>query len=86
MQGEKGAGGKKNGMPGRDLVWLSTLGINLVLSGAAGLAIGYFIDKWLNTLPLMTMLFFCIGTAAGLRQIYREVRKLGNDGNKNGNR
>jgi ATP synthase protein I len=83
MGGEKGTREKKNGMPGRDLLWLSTLGINLVLAGAAGAAIGYFIDKWLRTPPVMTIVFFCVGTVAGFRQIYKEVRKLGNDDKKN---
>jgi ATP synthase protein I len=85
MRGEKGTHEKKNGTLGRDLLWLSTLGINLVLAGAAGVAIGYFIDKWLRTPPVMTIVFFCIGTIAGFRQIYKEVRKLGSDDTKNGN-
>jgi ATP synthase protein I len=82
----KETGGKKNVTLGRDLVWLSTLGINLVFAGAVGVCIGYFIDKWLNTRPAMIIVFFCIGTFAGFRQIYKEVRKLGNDEKKNGNR
>jgi F0F1-type ATP synthase assembly protein I len=86
MNSEKGSGGKKNGATGRDFVWLSTLGINLVLAGAAGVCIGYFLDKWLNTPPVLTIVFFCIGTFAGFRQIYKEVRRLGSDGKKNGNR
>ena len=85
MRGEMGTHEKKNGTPGRDLLWLSTLGINLVLAGAAGVAIGYFIDKWLKTAPVMTIVFFCIGTIAGFRQIYKEVRKLGSDDKKNEN-
>lgn len=60
-----------------DLLWLSTLGINLVLAGAAGVVIGLYLDRWLKTMPVMTILFFCIGTFAGFSQIYREIRKLG---------
>jgi ATP synthase protein I len=86
MNGIKETGGKKNVRTGRDLLWLSTLGINLVLAGAAGVAIGYFLDKWFNTPPVMTIIFFCIGTFAGFRQIYKEVRKLGSDDKKNGNK
>jgi ATP synthase protein I len=84
--GEKEAGKNKNVSLGRDMVWLSTLGINLVLAGAAGVLIGYYLDKWLKTQPVMTIIFFCIGTAAGFRQIYKEVRKLGSDGKNNEHR
>lgn len=80
--GEKKPGVKKNVSLGRDMVWLSTLGINLVLAGAAGVFIGYFLDKWLKTQPIMTIVFFCIGTFAGFRQIYKEIRKLERDDNK----
>ena len=84
--GEKKDGKKKDISLGRDMVWLSTLGINLVLAGAAGVLIGYYLDKWLKTQPVMTIVFFCIGTVAGFRQIYKEVRKLGNDGKNNEHR
>jgi ATP synthase protein I len=84
--GQKKADKKRNVSLGRDMVWLSTLGINLVLAGAAGVLIGYYLDKWLKTQPVMTIVFFCIGTIAGFRQIYREVRKLGNDGKNDENR
>ena len=74
---------KNNGQRGsrmrRDLLWLSTLGINLVLSSAAGIVLGFFLDKWLNTRPVLTLVFFCVGTFAGFRQIYKEIQKLGND-------
>jgi ATP synthase protein I len=67
---------KKNSRQTRDVLWLSALGINLVGAGAAGLVMGYYLDKWLKIAPVMTILFFCIGTIAGFRQIYREVRRL----------
>jgi len=82
MNDGKNPAAKKKLHRGGDLLWLSTLGINLVLAGAAGIAIGYFLDKWLKTQPVMTILFFCIGTFAGFRQIYKEMQKLGNDNEK----
>ena len=71
--------GRKNARFRQDLLWLSTLGINLVLASAAGVVIGYYLDKWLKTPPVLTIVFFCIGTFAGFRQIYKDVRKLGSD-------
>jgi ATP synthase protein I len=67
---------------GRNLLWMSTLGINLVLSSAVGVVIGLYLDKWLKTQPVMTILFFLVGTFAGFRQIYREIRKLGSEEEK----
>ncbi len=63
----------------QDLLWLSTLGINLVFASAAGVVIGHYLDKLFKTSPVFTIVFFCIGTFAGFRQIYKQVRKLGED-------
>lgn len=77
---------KRSSRQTRDRLWLSTLGITLVGAGAAGLVIGYYLDKWLKTAPVMTIVFFCIGTVAGFRQIYREVRRLESDDKKDEHR
>jgi ATP synthase protein I len=75
--------GKKKGSDKKgDLLWASTLGINLVVSTAAGVLIGWFLDKLFKTSPVLTIVFFCIGTLAGFIQIYREIRKLDNDDKK----
>ena len=73
---EKMAGEGKKVRVGRDLLWLSTLGINLVLASAVGVVVGHFLDKWLKTGAIFTILFFFIGTFAGFRQIFKEVQKL----------
>lgn len=80
MNGEK-RDETKGGLK-RALLQVSTLSINLVLSSAAGLAAGYFLDKWLKTQPVLTILFFCIGTFAGFRQIFREMQRMGSDEKK----
>jgi ATP synthase protein I len=59
-----------------NLLWASTLGINLVVASVVGLGAGFFLDKWCGTRPVLTIVFFFIGTFAGFRQIYREIRKL----------
>ncbi|MBN1129128.1 MAG: AtpZ/AtpI family protein [Chitinispirillaceae bacterium] len=73
---------EKTGRKG-DLIWVSSLGIHLVLSTAAGLVIGWYLDKLFKTAPVLTIVFFFIGTFAGFRQIYREIKKLGDDDTKN---
>ena len=66
-----------------DLIWASSLGIHLVLSTAVGLILGWYLDKWFKTAPVLTIVFFFIGTFAGFRQIYLEIKKLGENDKKN---
>jgi ATP synthase protein I len=81
MDSGKKTGVEKNGPAGAkgDMLWVSTLGINLVLATLVGVAIGWYLDKWFHTSPVLTIVFFFIGTFAGFRQIYLAVRKLGDE-------
>jgi ATP synthase protein I len=79
MTDEKKGAKKKDPSELRDLLWVSTLGINLVVATGAGVVIGHYLDKWLHTQPVLTILFFLIGTFAGFRQIYVEIQKLGRE-------
>jgi len=65
----------------QDLLWLSTLGINLVFSSAVGGVIGHYLDKLFKTSAVFTIVFFFIGTLAGILQIVRQIRKMGKDDN-----
>lgn len=65
---------KSSGMP--DYMWLASLGINLVVSSLVGLFIGFYLDKWLNTKPILMFVFFFIGLIAGFRQIIKEMKKI----------
>lgn len=62
-----------------DYMWVSSLGIHLVISSIAGLFAGIYIDKWLNSSPAFTLLLFIVGLSAGFRQIYKELKKIGRD-------
>lgn len=55
---------------------LSTMGITLVAATAIGLAMGYYLDKWLHTSPWLTILFLLFGIAAGFLNIFRDVARL----------
>jgi F0F1-type ATP synthase assembly protein I len=48
-----------------------------VLFGAVivGGAIGYFLDAWLHTKPVLMFVFGCIGFAAGVRDVLRRLPK-----------
>jgi len=52
------------------------MGFTIVLSTLAGLAGGYFLDKYLDTSPLFTLVLFVIGTIAGFYYIIKEAKKL----------
>lgn len=53
----------------------SSIGINLVISSFAGLAIGYGLDRWLGTSPYLLFIFFFLGTISGFRELLRAARK-----------
>jgi ATP synthase protein I len=52
----------------------STVGLNLVLATFVGLAIGYYLDKWLGTSPWLTIIFLIVGIIAGFRELWRVAK------------
>jgi ATP synthase protein I len=61
----------------KSLMRAGAVGINLVATSFVGLAIGYYLDKWLGTKPWLTFVFFFIGLATGFREVFRLAK--GND-------
>jgi ATP synthase protein I len=59
-----------------DLLWLSSLGINLILSTALGLGGGWYLDKWFHSRPWLTIIGFLLGTFAGFWQIVRAIKAI----------
>ncbi len=60
----------------------SLIGIHLVTCTFVGLAVGYFMDKWLGTKPWLTMIFFFLGIAAGFKNMFQEIKKLDRNARK----
>ncbi|RMF95893.1 MAG: AtpZ/AtpI family protein [Candidatus Schekmanbacteria bacterium] len=54
---------------------LSTIGITLVASTCVGLAIGYYLDKWLGTKPLFIIIWTILGVAAGFKEMFSIIKK-----------
>lgn len=50
---------------------------DLVVALVVGGFLGYWLDKWLGTNPLFMILFFFLGFAAGMLNIYRS--QMGDD-------
>ena len=57
-----------------DLMRLAGLGPQLVGCIAVGWAIGYlWLDPWLETFPIFTIVFIVLGVVAGFYELYREL-------------
>jgi len=52
------------------------MGTNMVASTIVGLAIGYFLDKWLGTTPWMLLFWLIMGIIQGFRSVYQESMKI----------
>ena len=69
------------------LIDASSVGIQLVVSTFAGLAIGYGLDRLFGTSPWLTFIFLIIGIISGFRELLRVARKVDksdNDGHSKG--
>jgi ATP synthase protein I len=53
------------------------VGIELVAGVIGGGLIGYGLDRWLETWPILFILFFFLGAAAGTLNAYRYIRRAG---------
>lgn len=52
---------------------LSTVGLSFVLALVIGFWLGSVLDRWAGTGPLFTIVFFFLGLAAGILNVYRIV-------------
>ena len=68
---------ERRGREGSDTARTSALGqamkvgIELVAGVAVGSFIGYLLDYWLGTKPWLMIVFFFLGAAAGMMNVYR---------------
>ena len=49
------------------------VGIELVSALAVSVAIGYFLDRWLHTMPLFVVVFVVLGGVAGVLNVWRAM-------------
>jgi ATP synthase protein I len=54
---------------------LSSVGLSFVLALVMGAWLGHALDKWLHTAPIFFVVFFFIGLAAGVLNVYRTVSR-----------
>ncbi len=56
------------------LAELSSIGMTLVLATVIGLAGGYYADRWLGTMPWLTLAGLILGIVAGFVNLFRSVK------------
>ena len=54
----------------------------LVAAVVVGSTIGFLLDNWFGTKPLLTICFFILGVAAGILNVIRSAQKMHNKINK----
>ena len=52
------------------------LATELVAGLVVGGGIGWFLDKWLGTSPIMLLVFFMLGAVAGILNVIRTARQM----------
>ena len=64
---DKGGGGLPSGSWGLGL----RVGTEIVSALIAGAGLGWVLDRWLGTSPWLLLVFFLVGGAAGVLNLYR---------------
>lgn len=70
----------KKGM--ENVILITQVGINMVTPILLGLYIGKKLDGWLNTSPLLLLIFVVLGIGASFTNLFKTVEK--SQGNKKG--
>lgn len=75
QDGERAGGGAEPGNSGVGIA--IRVGIELTATLAVGVGIGWLLDRWLGTGPWLMVVFFFLGGAAGILNVYRAVKNIG---------
>lgn len=68
-----GRGGSERLSRGGGLAMALRIGVELVAALIVGVGIGVLLDRWLGTAPWLMVLFFVLGAAAGMMNVFRVV-------------
>ena len=52
------------------------LGTELVAAVAVGTIIGFILDSWFDTKPILIIIFFLMGVAAGITNVFRSAKNM----------
>ena len=52
------------------------LGTELIAAVIVGTIIGFILDNWFGTKPILIILFFLFGAAAGILNVFRSAKRM----------
>lgn len=58
------------------IVDASVVGLHMVSHTLVGGAMGYFLDRWLDTKPTLFMICILLGIASGFMSMYRDMKRI----------
>jgi ATP synthase protein I len=58
------------------LLRYSTIGLEMGISVAIGIVLGYFLDRYLGTTPWLTLIFMLLGVAAAFRSLFALMKTI----------
>ena len=70
------AKGEKDGKKGIFIGNAFKLGTELVAAVIVGTIIGFILDNWFGTKPILIIVFFFFGTAAGITNVIKAAKKM----------
>jgi ATP synthase protein I len=63
----------------KSLVQVSSVGIGMAVAIFGSAFVGYLLDRYFTTTPLLSIVFLLLGVAAGFRNFFRLVKRYGID-------
>jgi ATP synthase protein I len=70
----------------KSLLSYSSLGIEMGLCVAIGIGMGYYLDKYFETSPYLTIIFMIFGIIAAMKTIYQLMKKLERENERDKNK
>ena len=67
---------KNNGSNAASLGKALKISTELVAAVIVGTTIGFLLDSWFDTKPLLTICFFFMGVAAGIVNVFRSAKNM----------
>lgn len=70
----------------KSLISYSSLGLEMGLCVAIGIGIGYFLDKYFQTSPYLTIIFMIFGVIAAMKTIFQLMKKIERENERDKNK